>query len=137
MLIFARVPRWGFNTVVLEDDRLWHCPHRYNAGGMCGHTINLWALTDEEVNKIPEPVGRVLRKPAGKWRISDPWIYNALRKLVDEHWAWHLDQVNIRRYYQKAKNGKITVRALTNIFALWYLIFAQVTFHWKIPPRQR
>lgn len=96
--VYSRVPTWGMNLPVLQDDGLWHCPHRYSTPGQrCDYTICLSALKPDELKCLPGPVARLLQDRPGEWRFSDPWIHNALRKIVDEHYDAHLEQLNIRK----------------------------------------
>jgi hypothetical protein len=87
------VPRWGLEMPFLDDDRLWWCPQRD-----CGHTIDLWALQQDEralLNKH-EPIRRLLEK--GLFRPSDPWVQNVLRLVVDAHYDEHLEkEFNVRK----------------------------------------
>jgi hypothetical protein len=98
--LFSRLPTWGMEMPTLEDDRLWHCPDRSSPEGECGYSVNLSMLTDDEATLVPNEVARHLRKPRGEWRISDPWVVNALRTIVDAHYVAHLEELNIERTCQ-------------------------------------
>jgi hypothetical protein len=110
MGVLSRVPTWGMNMPIIQDDGLWHCPHRTaTPGEECGHTICLSSLKPDELKCLPAPIAQVLQSRAGQWRFSDPWVFNALRKIVDEHYDAHLEQLNIRKHC-KLKQGRVHVR---------------------------
>ncbi|KAI0308209.1 hypothetical protein B0F90DRAFT_1813513 [Multifurca ochricompacta] len=95
----ALIPSEMFVVPALPADLIWHCPV---GGGTCSYTINLCALSEDNLRLIQNCVSHedVVHLQRKNWKSNHERTFMTFYEMVNAHWGDHLKELDIKHIRQ-------------------------------------